>query len=116
VLNKYSILSSKLRRTLRACGLSRDPESNLFIRLSLFCPCSEQIELRQSAARLWALSFHAAPARPMHTDIPCTWRNLLATVSKCSARNEYALTALEAMFDTACLLKSFGFTARSGQT
>jgi len=43
----------------------------------------------------------------MHMDIPCTWRNLLATVSKSSARSEYARIALEAMFDSAHLLKSF---------
>jgi hypothetical protein len=33
---------------------------------------SGQIKLRQSAARLWALSIHAALPRPMHTEIPCT--------------------------------------------
>ena len=43
-------------------------------------------------ATCWLPSRNARPATSMH------------------------LTALEAMFDTACLLKSFGFTARSGQT
>src|SRR6266478_5427551 len=44
------------------------------------------------------------------TGIPCTQRNLLPTVSKPLARNDYALITLEAMFDTAHLLKSVEFT------